>query len=135
MSTNQIDWAGEVATALSAMKEEGARAYTYLKQEAPEIGAEYVKWKMVSGFAGSLPLIFASGIAFAIAVKTYRLWKKESVEIRHPYDRSGFGFGSCLALAAACSLLFGAFATAATSIKCIVAPRIVLIEGIKEIVK
>ena len=135
MKTNQVDWAGEVANAISAMKEEGAKAYTYLKQEAPEVGAEYVRWQITKGAMGAAPMLVASAIAFVFAVKSYRTWKKELAEIEYEHHRGDWGFGAIMACIVSMFCLFWAFAFASVSVKAIVAPRIVIIEGIKEVVR
>lgn len=122
MSTNKVDWAGEVATAVSAMKEEGAKAYTYLKQEAPEVGAEYVRWKMVeSGTTVLACILFTAIIGYA----SKRLIKA---------GNELFGLWVVL-LPFAALFLIVAFEHSAKFAKCLVAPRIVIIEGIKEVVR
>ncbi len=135
MNTNRVDWAGEVATAISAMKEETQKAYTYLKQEAPEVGAEYVKWRIVKGACGAVPFAFASVIAFVFAVKAYRTWKKELGEIPKAWERGDWGFGALMACMVGCFFIGVAFFELSGAVKAIVAPRIVIIEGIKEVVR
>lgn len=122
MNTNRVDWAGEVATAISAMKEETQKAYTYLKQEAPEVGREYVQWKMAeSGLATAGCIV--CGVALACA---YRKMAKLNDET------AGF---SVFPFIAAIGFTLIAFNQAAAFTKCLVAPRIVIIEGIKEVVR
>lgn len=122
MNTNRVDWAGEVANAISAMKEETQKAYTYLKQEAPEVGSEYVKWKMAeSGFTSTACIVCA--VVFACA---YRKMAKLNDET------AGF---SVFPFIAAVGFTLAAFKMAGDFTKCLVAPRIVIIEGIKEVVR
>lgn len=135
MNTNNVDWSSEVQTAVLAMKEEGQKAYTFMKQEAPEVAAEYVRWQIVKGVAGSAPLAIASAIGFAFAIKAYKAWKRELAEIADKYDRGDWGFGSLMACILSLFMLGGALATASIAMKAIIAPRIVIIEGIKEVVR
>ncbi len=135
MNTNQVDWAGEVQSAISAMKEETQKAYTYIKQEAPEVGREYVRWQIVKGIAGAMPLVIASALGFVFAIKAYRIWKKERVEIADKYNRGDWGSDAIMACFVSCFLLGVALAAASTAMKALVAPRIVILEGIKEVVR
>ncbi len=122
MNTNRVDWAAEVATAISAMKEETQKAYTYLKQEAPEVGREYVQWKMAeSGFAATACIVCAAVFAYM----SKKLCKRND----------GHEAACIFTIPAAVILVFIAFQQAAAFTKCLVAPRIVIIEGIKEVVR
>ena len=135
MNTNNVDWASEVQTAVLAMKEEGQKAYTFMKQEAPEVANEYVRWQIVKGIAGATPLAITAAIGFAFSIKAYGTWKKELAEIADKYKRGGWGFGSLMACICSLFLLGAALAAASTAMKALVAPRIVILEGIKEVVR
>jgi len=135
MNTNKVDWAAEVQSAVLAMKEEGQKAYTFMKAEAPEVAREYIAWQVVRGFTLSIPLLLASTVAVAISVKAYRTWCKERIEIEKSWERGDWGVGCVFALVAACVLFGAAVKSCEQSVKALVAPRIVLIEGIKEVVK
>ena len=135
MNTNKVDWAAEVQSAVLAMKEEGQKAYTFMKAEAPEVAREYIAWQVVRGFTLSIPLLLASAVFFAISVKAYRTWSEERVAIEKDWERGDWGVGCVFALAAACVLFGVAVISCESSVKALVAPRIVLIEGIKEVVK
>lgn len=134
-TTNKVDWAAEVQQAVLAMKEEGQKAYTFMKQEAPEVADEYLHWQIFKGFAGATPLVVASIISIGIAVKAYRTWKKELATIEYKHDRGQWGFGTLAALFAACFFLGGAMSVSTSAFKAIVAPRITILEGIKEVVR
>lgn len=135
MNTNKVDWAAEVQSAVLAMKEEGQKAYTFMKTEAPEVAREYIAWQVVSGFTMSVPLLLASAVAVAVSVKAYRTWSKERVEIEKTWERGDWEVGCVFALIAACVLFASAVGVCKRSFKALVAPRIVLIEGIKEVVR
>lgn len=135
MATNTVDWSAEVHGAVLAMKDEGQKAYAYLKQEAPEVANEYVRWQIVKGLSGAVPLAIASAIGFAIAVKSYQRFKRNEVEIADRFERGDWGFGAIMACAFACALLGGAMAAGSEAVKAIVAPRIVVIDGIGKVLK
>jgi len=104
------------------MKEETQKAYTYLKQESPEVGREYVQWKMAeSGLSATACIVCAAVFAYM----SKKLSKRNN----------GTEAACVFTIPAAMILAFIAFQQAAAFTKCLVAPRIVIIEGIKEIVK
>jgi hypothetical protein len=132
MSTNKVDWAREVATAISAMKEEGAKAYTYLKQEAPEVGAEYVRWKMAeSSILASVCVVGAVLLAVA-AEKLRRAGTRHTPEYG---GDNGYYIISAITFIASAVVFVHSDLWAIDATKCLVAPRIVIIEGIKEVVR
>lgn len=135
MNTNKVDWSAEVQSAVLAMKEEGQKAYTFMKQEAPEVAAEYIRWQIVKGVCWSTPLAIGAAIGFALAVKSYRMWKKELAEIKRHYDQADWGAAVVFSCMFSLMLLAGAMSHASTAIKALIAPRIVILEGIKEVVK
>lgn len=138
MSTNNtpaVDWRSEVEQAVLAMKEEGQKAYTFMKQEAPEVAREYVAWQVVRGFTLSVPPLLASAVAVGISIKAYRTWNKERIEIAKSWERGEWGFGCIAALVVACILFGTAVKCCEQSVKALVAPRIVVLEGIKEVVR
>ena len=135
MNTNNVDWASEVQGAVLAMKDEGQKAYTFMKQEAPEVAAEYVRWQIVKGISGATPLALAAAIGFVITVKFYRTWKKNLAEIKEEYHRGEWGFGAITAGFVSFALLAGAFDVGSRAAKALIAPRIVILEGIKEVVR
>lgn len=135
MNTNKVDWASEVQGAVLAMKEEGQKAYTFMKQEAPEVAAEYVRWQIVKGIAGATPLALAAAIGFVLTVKFYRTWKKNLAEIDSDDFRGDWGFGATMAGFVSFALLAGAFDVGSRAAKALIAPRIVILEGIKEVVR
>jgi uncharacterized sodium:solute symporter family permease YidK len=104
------------------MKEETQKAYTYLKQEAPEVGREYVQWKMAESWLAAAACIVC---ACALAYAANRLWKL----------KDGLEAFAVFPFIAVIVFTLIAFMRAADFAKCLVAPRIVIIEGIKEIVK
>lgn len=129
MSTNNVDWAAEVQTAVLAMKEEGQKAYTFMKQEAPEVAREYLRWRVVDS---SIDAALALGAALLLVWFGFYAWKKEKA------DR---GCDLSWGMAAFVAGTFGAFLVAVAihncmpAVKALVAPRIVILEGIKEVVR
>lgn len=134
MNTNKVDWASEVQSAVSAMKEEGAKAYTYMKQEAPEVAAEYLRWQMVKSFTNASIILCISIIGFLLARKLLKLHRKAVSEMETHY-LDGWLFGFCAAIVVSFTVLFGSIAVATDGVKAIIAPRIVILEGIKGVLR
>ena len=131
-TTNKVDWNAEVAQAVLAMKEEGQKAYTYMKSEAPEIAREYVRWQIADA-VGSIVM----GVAFftATTVAFRKVWKWAGT-MNDSMDSNGTKvIGGVLAAFLILGSLKIITPAASTITKCIVAPRIVIIEGIKSIVQ
>mgnify|MGYP000110756053 CR=1 FL=1 len=126
-TTNKVDWNAEVAQAVLAMKEEGQKAYTYMKSEAPEIAREYVRWRLAESLAYSagwlIPITF-------LAVTGKWFLKKAKADPSEPWAVGAF---ACFAVSV--FMLAEALPRICAALKCLVAPRIVIIEGIKSIVQ
>lgn len=120
MNTNQVDWAGEVQSAISAMKEETQKAYTYIKQEASEVAKEYVQWKAAES---SICLAGCLAVCVIASWGTWRACKTGNEP-------------ACIITVPAALLAFALACGAGVNLaKCIVAPRIVILDGIKEVVR
>lgn len=132
MNTNKVDWAAEVQSAVLAMKEEGQKAYTFMKTEAPEVGAEYVRWKLTESTISSAALILASILLVVVAEKLRRAGKINKPE----YGGDNFYYVACTIMFAGSAWATAeAVSLALSATKCLIAPRLIIIEGIKEVVR
>lgn len=128
MSTNKVDWAAEVQSAVLAMKTEGQKAYTYVKEEAPEVGAEYVRWKLAENAITAAACVLGAVLLAVVCEKLRRAGNRS-------HDPGPWYFG-LVGVAITSMWLAGLsvpFVIKAT--KCLVAPRVVIIEGIREVVR
>ena len=137
MNTNRVDWAGEVANAISAMKEETQKAYTYVKGEAPEVAREYIAWKRAESVPKAGCLVAAAIVLAAIA---HKLWTKKQGTTRGygedvPEDMSGYYVGSGFMWILSACVMIALAVNLPEMLKPWIAPRIVIIEGIKEVVR
>jgi len=114
------------------MKEETQKAYTYLKQEAPEVGREYVQWKMAESAISAAAFIAISILLAVICEKLRRAGTRCKPD---PFGPNPYYIMSGGVLVVAIWLAGESVPFVIKTTKCIVAPRIVIIEGIKEIVK
>ena len=104
MNTNNVDWASEVQTAVLAMKEEGQKAYTFMKQEAPEVAAEYVAWKRVDS---AVEVAAEMACACILAWAASWIFKKS---IRDEFERAIVRTGGFFAALAGFLFFFAALA-------------------------
>ncbi len=126
-TTNKVDWNAEVAQAVLAMKEDGQKAYAYMKSEAPEIAQEYVRWKLAESLAYSAGWL----IVIAVLAVTGRWFlKKAKADSENPWI-----IGTIVCWIVGSGMLSEAIPHICAALKCLVAPRIVIIEGIKSIVQ
>lgn len=128
-TTNKMDWNAEVAQAVLAMKGEGQKAYTYMKSEAPEIAREYVRWKVVEQLSYAAGWLFAIGVLFALGRYCFKKHKEQT------YSDDPWFIGACGAWFFSLMMLPAIIPHICAAMKCFVAPRIVIIEGIKSIVR
>ena len=137
MNTNKVDWAAEVQSAVLAMKEEGQKAYTFMKAEAPEVAAEYITWKR-AGSAVEVACFIT--IAGALAVIAHKLWTKKpgivnDYGVEKPEDVSGYRIWAVALWLGAAAMILSMASNAPHIMKPWIAPRISIIEGIKEVVR
>jgi len=137
MNTNKVDWAAEVQSAVLAMKEEGQKAYTFMKAEAPEVAREYIAWKR-AGSAVEVACFLA--VAGVLAVVAYKLWTKKpgivkSYGVEEPEDVSGYKIGAVFLCCGVSAVILALAANSPRTMKPWLAPRIAIIEGIKEVVR
>ena len=126
-TTNKVDWNAEVAQAVLAMKEEGQKAYTYMKSEAPEIAREYVRWRIAESAAYAFGWLFSIGLTAALGRHFFKKHQKNS--------DGPWIIGAIFCWFLSLGMLTGLIPHICTAMKCFVAPRIVIIEGIKSIVR
>ena len=137
MNTNKVDWAAEVQSAVLTMKEEGQKAYTFMKAEAPEVAREYIAWKR-AGSAVEVACFIT--IAGALAVVAHKLWTKKP-RIVNNYgeenleDMSGYNTVAVGLWVGATAMILALAANSPRIMKPWMAPRITIIEGIKEVVR
>jgi len=129
VSTNNVDWASEVQTAVLAMKEEGQKAYTFMKQEAPEVAAEYVAWKRVDS---AVEVAAEMACACILAWAASWIFKKS---IHDEFERAIVRTGGFFAAIAGFLFFIEATSDIPKAVKPWVSPRITIIEGIKEVVR
>lgn len=132
MNTNKVDWAAEVQSAVLAMKEEGQKAYTFVKAEAPEVGAEYVRWKLAESTISSAAFILSAAILAVVAEKLRRAGKIHKPEYG---GDNGYYIACAFMFAGSAWAAFLSVSWAISATKCLVAPRLIIIEGIKEVVR
>jgi len=127
-TTNKVDWNAEVAKAVLAMKEEGQKAYTYMKSEASEIAQEYVRWQIADS---SIKLAIAGAVLISCGLAARKVWKLRESDSADFFAPMAIVLLPCVAVI---SFLI-ASEHAIKIAKCLTAPRIVIIEGIKSIVR
>ena len=137
MNTNKVDWAAEVQSAVLAMKEEGQKAYTFVKAEAPEVAREYIAWKRAGSAVEVACFLAAAGV---LAMVAYKLWTKKPVIVKSygvedPEDVSGYKIGAVALWIGAAAMILNLAANSPHTMKPWLAPRITIIEGIKEVVR
>ena len=131
MNTNKVDWAAEVQSAVLAMKEEGQKAYTFMKQEAPEVAAEYIQLRRAESLASLIPHIVCVPLLIIAAVFFFRRFRSSTNEM----NKFFFMFYGCAALAMVVMTVCFSNHVYSAALKPWVAPRVTLIEGIKWVVR
>lgn len=128
--TNKLDWTTEVQGAVLAMKDEAKVAYAYVKQEAPQVAEEYVRLQALDGAL----TVAAAVTVYIAAFKGFKKLRKsaKSRDFHDEFDIS-IGSGAC-ALAMLLAFIMGTCG-AFEAAKCLIAPRIVVIEGIGKVLK
>lgn len=137
MSTNKVDWAAEVQSAVLAMKEEGQKAYTFMKQEAPEVAREYIVWSRANTAVEFGAYLAAAGLVCLIARS---LWtKKPETVVKYGQtelqDMDGYRTGAVVLFIGVAGIILAAGLNVPRILKPWLAPRIAVIEGIKEVVR
>lgn len=137
MNTNKVDWASEVQGAVLAMKEEGQKAYTFIKQEAPEVAREYIVWKRAQCVVKPVSALIFCAIAYAVGKKMWLKQPKvfERYGEKREQDMDGYRTGAVFLFAISAALAFAVAMDAPRLLKPWIAPRITIIEGIKEVVR
>ena len=137
MNTNKVDWSAEVQSAVLAMKEEGQKAYTFMKSEAPEVAREYIAWKRAGSTVEVACFVMAASVLALIACK---LWtKKPGIVKRYgekvAEDMDGYRIRAVFLWCCASAVILALAASSPRIMKPWLAPRIAIIEGIKEVVR